>query len=261
MSNWVKFVKQIQKELNCTYKEALIEASKRWKKEGAGAKQVVQKVVSKVKHRVEDVGQEVKRRVEGVQMAVKGTRTNLPPKSRFVLAHYGHIPIVEIRVGRAPINKAVSTALKVANKLTRWDEIPFDKLYHLYLILKLKGGRQIFMEKNQEIGISIAPRPYDRGIIIPLPTDRTLNASGMFDLTGDTVGANRVFHYDAFSNNCQMFVIDMLESNHIPISTKAMKFILQDVKTLAHPAIQKIAQKGTDVINRVQTVIEGRGHH
>ena len=67
-----------------------------------------------------------------------------------MLTKYGDQQINSISIFRAPINGS-SLFVKVINGLSTKD-IPFDKLFHLGLLITINGTR-IRVEKNEVIGI------------------------------------------------------------------------------------------------------------
>lgn len=198
--------------------------------------------------------------IGGIIMAIRGTRTNLAPAIRKQLEEFGGVPITGMHVVRHVIQAYVSKFIKIANKISKYaPKIIHDKLFHLFLVCKLANGMSIRLEKNEMIGLRpYSPEPGDESVIIlNIPQGLTLNL--IIQETIKRVGPERVFHYNAFSNNCQRFVLDILESS-LPISQTVRDFIMQDVSALAPHWVQRLGHFFTDLFNRMKTVVQGRGY-
>ena len=87
----------------------------------------------------------------------KGVRLDFPPNERAILKNYGHNDIVQITVCRAPIHKMIDKTLNILS-LGKWESLKrdsdYDRMFHLYMVIKLGNGHMIRLEKNQVINIS-----------------------------------------------------------------------------------------------------------
>jgi hypothetical protein len=134
-----------------------------------------------------------------------------------------------------------------------------DTLFHLYFVATVKGA-EVVLEKNDDINVALyRPHELDESIVIPTPGNCTLN--GLLTTAIEKVSAERLFHYDAFTTNCQRFVMDVIDANRLPASPAARAFILQDVSQLAKPWQKKITAFFTSLSNRGKMAIEGEGQH
>jgi len=87
-----------------------------------------------------------------------------------------------------------------------------------------------------------------------ITVDRPLTLSELFKNTIDNVGAYRFYIYSAFKNNCQTFVMDILQSNKLG-NTELYKYILQDAAYILenNPSfLRSIAQFSTDTAAKLQ---------
>jgi hypothetical protein len=198
--------------------------------------------------------------IGGILMAIRGTRTNLAPAVRKQLEQFGGVEITGMSVVRHVIQAYVSKFIKIANKISKYaPKIIHDKLFHLFLVCKLANGMSIRLEKNEMIGL----RPYipetgDESVII-LNVPRGLTLNSLIQGAIKSVGPERVFHYDAFTNNCQRFVLDVLE-DALPISQTVRDFIMQDVSELAPHWVKRLGHFFTDLFNRMKTIVQGKGY-
>jgi hypothetical protein len=130
-------------------------------------------------------------------------------------------------------------------------------LFHLYFVASVSGA-EVVLEKNDDINAALYhPHELDESIVIPTPAGCTLN--GLLTTAIEKVSAERLFHYDAFTTNCQRFVMDVIDANRLQASPAARAFILQDVSQLAKPWQKKITAFFTSLSNRGKMAIEGEG--
>jgi hypothetical protein len=70
---------------------------------------------------------------------------------------------------------------------------------------------------------------------------------------------NRVYRYSADENNCQRFVVDVLQANGFNLNEKQRSFILQEVSVLMPKLFRDITNKLTDTKNIIDQAVEGYG--
>lgn len=190
-------------------------------------------------------------------------RDDYPPNAREVIKLYGNTPIKSISINRTPVNKILLGALNVAslgdfNK--NLANLPYDKLYHLDIVLTLENGKQIKVEKNEVINIDTNIKHNNKTESKQLsftPVGITLNKllEGAKKIQG-----NKFYNYSAYNNNCQDFIMSLLKGSNIG-NEQDYNFIKQDTKTLFknNPALRKFANTVTDIGARANVVIEGSG--
>jgi len=163
-------------------------------------------------------------------------------------------------VCRRPLGNTFNQVLSVINKISGGDAV-HDQLFHLFIVVILQDGTKIRIEKNEDINIVRYTESQLPEEMMPVPLDlsKGLTIKQLLDQTLATIGEQNFFDYNAFSTNCQRFVFDILQSNHLPISPELQKFILQNVKDLAPDWGQKIAYFLTSVKNRANLAIQGEG--
>lgn len=157
---------------------------------------------------------------------IKYDYTNTAKK---VLEKYGRENIKELTVSRIPLGAQIQKALEYFNKHATDD---YDKMFHLGLIATLESGKQLLIEKNQTIDIEETftfPDAQEK-MNVPLK-GRTLTLMNFLDNTQSFMGKSKYFEYNAWNNNCQVFVNSLLTANNL--HTPALKqFILQDLKEI-----------------------------
>lgn len=202
---------------------------------------------------------EVGRRWRGVKMAVKGERTNLKPAVRELLANHGDKKIRSIMVCRKPLNKNLGKIVEIYRKIRGMDEMKqHDQYFHLYLVSTLEDGTRLALEKNQDINAKIyQASDIDQCIDINLNRgDLTPNL--LFDNAKKVMG-DSFYRYDALENNCQLFVMHLLNDSLVPISTEQKDFIYQPVEGLLDTFGQRVVRAITSSFNRLTTAVQGEG--
>lgn len=254
MSSWVAEVKAVQAELGCSYKEALVEASRR-RREGEvpGGYQAPSDDDEESDVEGSGVVSEIGRHFAGMQDALRGNRMNYKPRVRALLEKIGNAPISRLAIVRRPLS-----ILRVVNAYRSMTKRAHDALFHLFVVAVIKGAAYV-IEKNEDINVVFyKPLRLDEVRQVPIDSSSELTLSGMLDTTLQRVGAQRMFNYDAFSYNCQRFVMDLLSSNHIDASGYE-SFVMQDVADLVPSWGKKLIYFITSLANRGKMFIEGRG--
>ena len=87
---------------------------------------------------------------------------------------------------------------------------------------------------------------------LQMPGNPTLGE--FYDRTLKAVGDHQFFTYNAFAQNCQAFISDLLRSNNA-LSNDAQNFVMQDAQTVIKQLpfyVSKVAQFTTDTAGRVR---------
>jgi hypothetical protein len=204
---------------------------------------------------------EIKKYYQRFLLALKGTRTNLKPSVRELLKKIGDIQIISLDIIRTPLKAGVKMLLDTFNKLGNLRDISHDKLFHLFIVITLDNGEKYVLEKNEDINIKkYEPSQLDEGMHIE-NINKELTINILLGKTLEKVGEKRFYHYDAFSTNCQVFVLDVLKSNNIPFSEHLYHFILQNVSAMVPPWAEKVSSFFTDLANRGKIILQGEGFY
>ena len=200
------------------------------------------------------------KRQEYIKAVIFGA-SKLPPKAREILAQYGDTPITEIMVARNPVGSLLTGALNAVSLgdfKKKFKKLPYDKLYHLYMWLKV-GDQNITLEKNEVITMDIdaSIRAGSDTMKVPIPAGLTLNV--MLANTEKEMGG-KFLKYSAYNNNCQDFIMAVLKSNGLG-DDAIYSFVKQDTKSLFsdNSFLRKVSNTITDIGARVNTAIFGAG--
>lgn len=207
--------------------------------------------------------------VQRVKDVAKGVRRNYAPSVRSLLAKIGDRPVVSMVVRRDPIKSFLHTALNLVT-LGKWSQFrekyAYDKLFHLGVEVAVKMNdsdnviARFVIEKNEIINISPA-RAYDKDTeTVPVPLEGSTTVNALLDATQRRMGEN-YFVYDAFQNNCQDFILNLLLANGL--NTAALQaFVKQDVEQALSELpgyTGKLARTLTDVAALGSVALEGEG--
>jgi hypothetical protein len=181
----------------------------------------------------------------------------MPNYIRAFLSKYGSIPISYISVCRVPLNGAVEFLANVvsagkyeAEKANR----NIDRFFHLFMLIGLSNGRRIVFEKNQRITLFETYKqfsPTEANCINTPPVPNGLTFRQFIKNGIRYAGVDNYFVYDAFSNNCQMFVKMNLVPNRL-WTKRVAQFTMQPVERLVPKWTEKLTKGVTNLAARVE---------
>ena len=117
------------------------------------------------------------------------------------------------------------------------------------LIADTDGGRQIVIEKNEQINISTSYNVTDKSEsqIVNL-NGLNITVNELLEKARNAVGDDKYFLYDGLSNNCQWYIRYILENNGL-YSEQAKTFLFQsmeEIKKDLQPYVGKIMNAVTN---------------
>lgn len=139
------------------------------------------------------------------------------------------------------------------------DRLGYDKLMHLYMIIQLKNGVSVKIEKNQIVEIKAFDRKDVGKEYVSVPEMFVRGTvRGQFEQAEKTVGAENLWRYDLVKRNCQKFVVWFLGDMASP---KIRNFVEQDIEeTLKDMGyIKKAATAITDLAAAADVALHGKG--
>ena len=188
-------------------------------------------------------------------------RTKLPPTARKILKANGDTEIDYIQVARNPLNTATKLALDAASLgefSKKAKKLPYDKLFHLYMIFTLKNGKNVLVEKNEVINMEMkGVRKDAESKLVKVNKSLTLNT--VMANTKKKMG-RKFLPYSAYNNNCQDFLMAILKSNKLGNQT-IYKFVKQNTTSIfkTSPAFTKFTNFITDLGAKINILKEGAG--
>ena len=184
----------------------------------------------------------------------------VPNNVKQALNKIGESQIVSARLGRTPVQAVIQGALKLVAS------VPYDNLFHLFIELTLDNGQKWILEKIERITLVKEDRSKKAGaeFTASFPVNKTVNE--LFQNTKNQMG-DRFLPYQSASNNCQVFIMGVLDGNGLNNSERTA-FVKQDTKAIfeKNPALRKFANTLTDIggygnalvqtINKTKSVVK-----
>ena len=245
MNNWIKFVKAWALKNNMSYKDALsdIDCKSSFQKRGITGNGMVGDLARKAK-------------------AIIFGRDDYPPKVREFLNNYGNDIIVSATLRRVPIQNAIINAMNLitlgsfGNRLERSD---YDKLFHLQFIITTNNGQHIIIEKEEVIKFDVNPQERENEEYSPVTIPQRITIQELMDNTKEYMGGS-MFSYSAKDNNCQDFVMGILNGNDIG-SQENKNFAKQDTEELFsdNNFLRKFSNTVTDLGAKADIISNGAG--
>lgn len=184
--------------------------------------------------------------------------SKLTGRSVEILRRYGDFKVVGIYPRRKPVIPAIESFINVislgkyeANKA----KANYDKMFHLGVILMLENMKGILVEKNEKINITDDFDNIDEEVI-ECKYNGGATLREFLENARKLVGDYTFFQYNAFSNNCQAFVNNLLIANGA-MTREAGEWIKQDVGKILKglpPWVPKISQFVTDSYAKIRQI-------
>jgi len=191
--------------------------------------------------------------------------TKFPASARATIEKYGDYWINGIVVKRHAIPSHIHNAVEALSKIQGTTLPPYDKLFHLGMVLDLRHPPDqpvsIQVDKNATIyvGKPKERRSDDERIQVPTPTP-PVTLYEFLNKGLEYMGNERFFKYSAFSTNCQNFVKGMLEANGVN-TQEANDFVLQDTRAILAELpdwVEPVVQRVTDTAAQIEELAGGR---
>jgi hypothetical protein len=167
--------------------------------------------------------------------------------------------ITNMVLSRAPVRSFLRRAVnaitfgKFEDSLRKYG---FDKVFHLSMICDVEQNgiiRRVVIEKNAVVNISTAYKqePEAEYFRVQLPIANRITLKELMTKTQQRMGTN-YFPYNAFNNNCQIFIDNVLDANDLN-SPEAHSWLFQDMTKVADE-IPEVSKKAIDAITHVGAV-------
>jgi hypothetical protein len=176
-----------------------------------------------------------------------------------VLQEYGNKAIQSLMIYRTPIQNAIDKTLNVLS-IGKWNKLKakygYDKFFHLALVANV-GSKNIIIEKNEIINISTEYKTTHETDVMKVDMkNKDLTINEMLENTRQILKNRRYFSYDAFDNNCQIFIQSIFQENGL-YSTAINAFLFQDVSGLKKElgVLPKVANAITSVASVVSDAV------
>lgn len=151
-----------------------------------------------------------------------------PPQVQKYIKSIGDELITDLKVGRYPLSKNISTILRLVT-FGGFDrakkELGYDNMFHVFLIINNK----YVLERNHVTTMKeYSPHENEEQIVVNVAQNQ--NIQDFMDNTASRYGP-QLQRYSASNNNCQDFVIQALASNGL-LNESISAFVKQDIEKL-----------------------------
>jgi hypothetical protein len=173
------------------------------------------------------------------------------PDDRKLLLALGDKPIAHITICRKPISNNIKSLLNILS-LGQFEknlnDSEYDKLFHLFLQIKLSTGQNIVLEKNERVNLQSINKIDNETETLDVTFNNKLTLNTLINNTINNIGNENFYIYKSHSWNCQNFVMNILNSNGL-LNENNKHFILQDTEQLFKKLgyLKYISDKLTDV--------------
>lgn len=183
-----------------------------------------------------------------------------PKAFREFLDRNGTKIITNIELYREPVKSVVQKVLNVIS-FGYWDQVKdqlkYDDVFHLYMVVTLDDGSSWRLEKNHIVQAKRYDNTFD-GLNVPLK-GKHLTLYEFINNGVNLAGRDVFYKYNAANNNCQVFCFTLLQGSGLD-SEKAEEYILQDTEHIVRSLpnfTQNIINESTDLAAIGDVILNG----
>lgn len=152
------------------------------------------------------------------------------------LTHHGTKTIKRIVIFRRPLSIVTNNLfdfLSAGHFSKGLKSQTYDKLFHLGIYVILEDKTTLRIDKTEVVNIKVESINVEdeRTEYMDLPFEKALTLFELIEKTKTYMGKERFFSYNGHTNNCQIFILSILDANNINNPT-AKEFIYQNVDWL-----------------------------
>ena len=179
-------------------------------------------------------------------------RENISPNVDKFMRDHGDEFLLEMIISRNVVSSILTNSMKLISTQFRERE-GSEKLYHLKLLIRTTHSN-ISLEKNEVITISPYQMNYQaENLYVHFPPGITINI--LLENTRNEMG-NSFLTYSARDNNCQNFVLSLLQANGLS-NERNILFTKQSTTGLFSTEMRKFTNTITDIAGKIDIIREG----
>ena len=179
-------------------------------------------------------------------------RENISPNVDKFMRDHGDEPLLEMIISRNVVSSILTGSMKLLSSQFR-EKVGSDKLYHLKLLIRTTYSN-VSIEKNEVITISPYQMNYGaENLYLHFPPGITINI--LLQNTRNEMG-NSFLTYSARDNNCQNFVLSLLQANGLS-NERNILFTKQSTTGLFSTEMRKFTNTITDIGAKIDIIREG----
>jgi hypothetical protein len=186
--------------------------------------------------------------------------TDYSPSVHKILDAEGNNLVSKIVVGRTPVQQAITMALNAVSQgqfQKNQDSLNYDKLFHLFSEITLENGKQIRVEKNEVITMTMGFRQDPDTERQDVAITKAISFRDLLENARRKM-KGKFFAYDSANNNCQDFIMALLQGSGLG-SQENYDFIKQNTKQLFEkiPRTRALAKQITNLGQRINIARSG----
>jgi hypothetical protein len=176
--------------------------------------------------------------------------------SKKIFEKYKDNKIEKIEIVREPINNKIISFINFItnNKLKLSQEkADIDTLFHLYMILYLDNNKSIVLEKNEKVTLDDKYKKEANNENMIFNVEKNISLDELFNNTLKKMGDFKFYQYNSLENNCQDFLLNILEANNLD-TKELISFVKQNIEKLIQnlPSYSsKFSQFFTDLASKI----------
>lgn len=169
----------------------------------------------------------------------------------------GGYQITNMVLSRAPIRSYLRKAVDTVT-FGRFEEslkkMGYDKVFHLSCVCDVEQDgviRRVVIEKNAVVNVSTSYKQEKEAEYFKIQINRFITLKELLDKTQQRMG-DSYFPYNSWSNNCQVFIDNILDANTLN-TPEAHAWLFQDMTKVAE-AIPTVSKNIMNTITHVGAV-------
>lgn len=180
------------------------------------------------------------------------------PSMKRLLKKAGDEKVESIKIVRTPLGKFLTDVLDFVSLGAYKEAVKssgYDSMFHLAMVINGKYT----LDKQAVVVLSTKNPIRDNSETIDVDIKNGMTIKELIEKTKSFMGDEKFSNYDAHTNNCQDFILAVLEANGL-LSPSVKSFVKQDADSVFKniPEIsEKIAKFATDVGAVVDKVVQG----
>jgi hypothetical protein len=240
-----------------TYNPANIEIQTSPIMEGTGILDSIKKVANKTVNKISKVGKQVGKFAE----KVINPDAFMPPSVKDIMNNHGQEIITSITLRRNPVSKIITgamNAVSLGSFQKKLDQQPYDELFHLAMLVQSANTR-FLLEKIERVNVSSSIGNPDGLETLSCPLNgKEITVFDLINNTKEKMGKTQFLDYDPVSNNCQVFLMNVLDANGL-LNDENKDWVKQDTEVLFknNKVLAKVSKKLTDIGASVNVLMKG----
>ena len=168
-------------------------------------------------------------------------RDNFSPSVQMFLKNHGNKQISRIEISRKPLNNVLQGLVGT------YKSVEYYRVYHLKMNIYCSDGFECAIDKEHVILAHVGITKSNEEDIMAVNDVIDFTINDLLEGGLSVLGENMFYKYDAFTNNCQDFIIALLKGNNIG-NEKVYVFVKQDVEFIfkSRPYLKKLVRGLTD---------------